>query len=114
RRHCMTNATLSSLAPAADLQRLHQWRDRLLSLLLLIALLALAEVLVDRGQISRLVLAAPSHVWAVLEDGIATGFYVPHVVSTVSSIFAGFLIAATIAITVAGLLASIPMLERVL
>src|SRR5690606_32108166 len=68
----------------------------------------------NRGLVSRLVLAAPSHVWTVLEDGIATGFYVSHVVSTVSSIFAGFLIAAAIAITTAGLLASIPMLERVL
>jgi len=111
----MKNLALSAprtVIPAAP--RLRHWRDYLLSFLLLVILLALAEILVDTGQVSRLVLAAPSDIWAVLKDGIVTGFYTPHILSTVSSIFAGFLIAGAIAVTIAGLLASVPALERVL
>jgi NitT/TauT family transport system permease protein len=91
-----------------------RWLEHGASLLLLIMLLGLAEAAAGRGWVSRLVMPAPSQVWAVLVDGFASGFYLPHLRSTVGSIFAGFAIAATAAITIAGTLASIPVLERVL
>ncbi|MBC5767853.1 ABC transporter permease [Ramlibacter albus] len=84
------------------------------SFTLLVLLVGLAEVAAQRGWVSKLVLPAPSQIWAVLVDGFTSGFYLPHLRSTVGSIFAGFFIAATAAITIAGTLASVPVLERVL
>lgn len=91
-----------------------RWAERGASLLLLIFFLGLAEVATRSGWVSPLVLAAPSQVWAVLVDGFSSGFYMPHLRSTVGSIFAGFFIAGSLAIAIAGTLASVPVLERVL
>lgn len=91
-----------------------RWTERGASLLLLILFLGLAEVATRSGWVSPLVLAAPSQVWAVLMDGFSSGFYAPHLRSTVGSIFAGFFIAGSLAIAIAGTLASVPVLERVL
>jgi NitT/TauT family transport system permease protein len=91
-----------------------RWLEYGASLLLLVVLLGFAETAANKGWVSRLVMPAPSQVWAVLVDGFTSGFYLPHLKSTVGSIFAGFAIAATAAITIAGTLASIPVLERVL
>jgi len=112
----MVDAVLRAPASARHTRAPHpvHWREYTASLLLLLSLLALAEVAANRGWVSPLVMAAPSQVWAVLVDGFSSGFYGPHLRSTVGSIFAGFAIAATAAISIAGTLASIPVLERVL
>ncbi len=98
--------------PAAD--GAHRWMEGGASLLLLLVLLGLAEAAAKLGWVSKLVMPAPSAVWAVLVDGFSSGFYMPHLRSTVGSILVGFAVAATAAITIAGTLASIPVLERVL
>ena len=85
-----------------------------ISLLIVIALLAWAEYAARAGLVSRLVLPAPSRVWAVLVEGFATGFYVEHILSTVTALISGFLIAGTAAITIAGVLSSIPFIERIM
>lgn len=85
-----------------------------ISLMILIALLAWAEYAARTGLVSRLVIPAPSRVWAVLVEGFATGFYIEHISSTVTALIFGFLIAATVAITLAGILSSIPVIERIM
>lgn len=84
------------------------------SLLILLAFLSWAEYAARNGLVSRLVLPAPSRVWAVLVDGFSSGFYVDHIMSTVTALVAGFLIAGTTAITLAGVLSSIPFFERIM
>jgi NitT/TauT family transport system permease protein len=112
----MTDAVLQ--APAAPQAAPRRGSTRHLeyaaSLGLLVLLLGLAETAAQRGWVHKLVMPAPSMVWAVLVDGFTSGFYMPHLRSTVGSIFAGFFIAGTAAITIAGTLASIPVLERIL
>lgn len=101
-------ATDGSAAPGS-----HR-REYAVSALLLVVLLGAAEIAVANKWVSQLVLPAPSQVWNVLVDGFGSGFYIKHVVSTLSSIFVGFAIASSCAISIAGLLASVPTLERIL
>ena len=91
-----------------------RWLEHAASLTLLVLLIGFAEVAARLGWVSPLVMAAPSQIWLVLVDGFTSGFYLPHLQSTVGSIFAGFLIASSAAIAIAGTLASVPVLERVL
>ncbi len=88
--------------------------DPLLSVGLGLALLGLAEYAARAKLISDLILPAPSAVFAALWDGMLSGFYVSHIVSTTTSLLIGFVIATAVSIAVAGVLASIARLERVL
>jgi NitT/TauT family transport system permease protein len=116
----MNDAAIGSTAPAAARTSPARPESRWLrpeyavSLLILVSLLGLAEYVARNGLVSRLVLPAPSLVWDVLVDGFTSGFYIKHIESTVTSIVVGFLIASTAAISIAGILASIPVVERVL
>ena len=78
-----------------------------------IALLSLAEIAGASGWISPLILPRPSAVWQSLVDGFSTGLYWRHIQSTLLSTMAGFGLASVSAIVIAGLLASVPWLERV-
>lgn len=104
----------TELSAAAAVRRESHWRDYTISAVILVSLLLAAEIAVDRKLVSPLVLPAPSQVWAVLLDGFASGFYWPHIRSTVASIVLGFSMAGAIAILISGAIASIPALERVL
>ncbi|WP_439590235.1 ABC transporter permease [Hydrogenophaga sp.] len=111
----MTELTLPAPVKGAPLaHRESHWREYTVSAAILVLLLMAAEVSVSHGWVSPLVLAAPSNIWLVLVDGFSSGFYLPHLRSTLSSILAGFFIAGSSAILMAGLLASIPVLERIL
>lgn len=105
-----------AVAAAADTKppRESHWREYTVSAVLLVVLLVAAEVAVDNKWVSRLVLPAPTQVWAVMVEGFSTGFYWPHIRSTLGSICVGFFVAGTGAISIAGLLASVPTLERIL
>lgn len=87
--------------------------DGLLSLLLAIGLIALAEVAANRQWVNPLILPNPSSVWAALVDGFERGIYWRHIRSTVFSTLAGFGSAALVAITIGGILAAVPRLERI-
>jgi NitT/TauT family transport system permease protein len=87
--------------------------DRLLTLLVTLAILALAEVAARNEWVSRLILAAPTDVARTLWAGLNDGIYWRHAGSTLSATLGGFALAAVSAIVIAGLLASIPRLERV-
>lgn len=110
-------STEISGADGASRRRAHlgrRWAEWGASLSLLVLVIAVAEVAASEGWVSKLVMPAPSAIWAVLVDGFTSGFYLPHLGSTMGSIFAGFAVAAAAAVTIAGTLASIPVLERVL
>lgn len=81
---------------------------------LAVAIVAIAEISARRGWVSDLVLPAPSEVAQALADGLSNGLFGPAIVSTVTATLAGFLLATVIALAVAGLLSSVPFLERVL
>jgi len=85
-----------------------------LSLALATALLLTAEIVADKKLVSPLILPPPSAVFAQLWEGLLSGFYLAHLLSTTGSLLAGFLLAAAISIAAAGLLASMPRLENVL
>lgn len=87
--------------------------DGLLSLLLAIALVALAEIAANREWVNSLILPNPSSVWNALVDGFERGIYWTHIRSTVFSTLAGFGSAAVVAITIGGILAAVPRLERI-
>ena len=88
--------------------------DPLLSLALAALLIGVAEYAAHYKLVSPLILPAPSAVLRTLWEGFASGYYLPHVLSTTASLIVGFLIAATIALVIGGLLASSPRLENVL
>jgi NitT/TauT family transport system permease protein len=87
--------------------------DPLLSLLVTVAVLGLAEVAARNEWVSRLILAAPTDVARTLWAGLADGIYWRHIGSTMQATLGGFLLAAVSGIAIAGLLASVPRLERV-
>src|SRR5581483_11173338 len=81
------------LSGGADVGRQARGRigvDPLLSLGLALALLALAEYAARAELVSDLILPAPSAVFAALWDGMVSGFYVSHIVSTTTSLLIGF------------------------
>ncbi|GAB3475249.1 ABC transporter permease [Nocardiopsis coralliicola] len=78
------------------------------------AALSLLELISRMGWVSDLVLPAPTQVAAALADGFATGLYWTHIGSTVLSTASGFAIAALAGVLGAGLLASMPRVERIL
>lgn len=87
--------------------------DVLLSLSIAVGIVALLEVLARAKKVSSLMLPAPSAVWAALTDGLSNGGWWMHIGSTVLSMLAGFITAICVAMVIAGLLASIGLLERV-
>jgi NitT/TauT family transport system permease protein len=81
---------------------------------LAIALVVAAQLAASYGVVSDLILPKPSTVAAVLFDGFVSGYYVDHTLSTIISLLSGFVVASLIAIALAGLLSSLPALERIL
>jgi NitT/TauT family transport system permease protein len=101
-------------APAHPLAR--AWEaipDWVLTLVVTLGLLLLAEVTARNEWVSRLILAPPTAVVQTLWAGLVDGIYWRHTWSTLEATLGGFALAAISAITIAGLLASIPRLERV-
>jgi NitT/TauT family transport system permease protein len=88
--------------------------DPVLSLALAVALLGIAEYAARMKLVSELILPAPSAVFATLWEGMVSGFYLSHIVSTTTSLIVGFLIATAVSIAAAGVLVSVPRLENVL
>lgn len=84
------------------------------SIALAVGVLVLAEISARNEWVSNLILPAPSDVARALVDGFSSGLFWPHISSTVLGTLTGFGISAVLALTIAGALASIPALERVL
>jgi NitT/TauT family transport system permease protein len=88
--------------------------DRAASLVLAAAILGLAELAASNEWVSRLILPRPSEVAVSLWNGLGSGIYWTHLLSTVRATIGGFLLAAVTAVAIAGLLTSIPRAERIL
>ena len=93
--------------------RRHLIPNPVYSVVLAAAALVLAEVAATNEWVSRLILPAPTAVVEALVNGFTTGLYWEHLLSTVRSTLGGFFLAAVLAISIAGLLASIERLEKI-
>jgi NitT/TauT family transport system permease protein len=105
--------TLPALPAPRPRSRLDAVPDRLLTLLVTLGILALAEVAARNEWVSRLILAPPTDIFRTLWAGLLDGIYWRHAWSTLAATLGGFGLAAVSAITIAGLLASVPRLERI-
>ena len=80
---------------------------------MVIAILGLAELAARKGWVSNLILPAPTDVWSTLRLGFEQGAYWEHIEATVIGTLGGFFIAAVSAVLLAGIMVSVPRLERV-
>lgn len=86
---------------------------RLISGALLLMLLAAWEFTVRRSGLSALVLPAPSAVAAALWNGVATGYFLPHVRATLSALLLGLAGGGVAGLLMGMALAESALLERV-
>lgn len=93
--------------------KLSTLQARLLSAALLLVLLAAWELAVRRSGLSALVLPAPSSVAAALWNGVATGYFWPHIRATVSALVLGLVGGGVAGLLVGMALAESTLLERV-
>lgn len=108
------SSTASPAKPIPFIDRLRFRPEYLVSLLLVAVMVSVAEYAAQREMVSSLILPAPSLVFRVLVEGIADGYYLGHLGSTLYAMLAGFALSAFVAITIAGILASSETLERIL
>lgn len=87
--------------------------DPVWSALIAVALISILEVSARYQWVSNYILPAPSAVWNALVDGFSRGIYVTELASTLASAAAGFLLAFTMSILIAGLLASSHKVEKI-
>src|SRR5690625_861685 len=78
----------------------------LFAVLLLVGWEAIASTM------SELVLPAPSVVFLVLWDGLKTGYFLPHIVRTVSEVLLGLLIGSILGITLGIVMGDIPFIRK--
>ena len=89
------------------------FKAHFLSAALLVILLAAWELMVRQWGLSALVLPAPSAIAASLWSGVATGYFWPHVVSTIQALLLGLLAGSVFGLLVGMALAESSLLERV-
>ncbi|MBK0328031.1 ABC transporter permease [Rhodobacteraceae bacterium F11138] len=75
-----------------DLSDIDTLRNRILSVFLLVAILAVWELLVRVGGIPVFVLPPPSSIFSAMWRGFATGVYYEHIAVTVFQVLAGYTI----------------------
>lgn len=91
------------------------WKDsKLVSPLLFVTVVLLWEAAVWFFAVPKIVLPPPSAVAVSLWQGIYTGSYLPHTLTTLWEIVAGFLVGAVIGIVLGIMIGLSPFLERVL
>lgn len=90
------------------------FKARIVSAALLALLLGAWEVMVRQWAVSALVLPAPSAVIASLWSGVVSGYFWPHVWSTLQAVLWGLAIGAAVGLLAGMALAESEWLERVL
>lgn len=93
--------------------KLTNLQARLISGALLLILLAAWELAVRRSGLSALVLPAPSSVTAALWNGVATGYFWPHMRATLSALLLGLAGGGVAGLLMGMALAESALLERV-
>lgn len=86
----------------------------LCSIAIAVGLIGAAEYYTRTGAISPLIMVPPSVILQVTIERFQSGLYVGHLVSSIWSMLLGFGSATVIAGAFAGLLASVPFMERVM
>ena len=89
------------------------FKVRLLSGALLLALLGAWEWIVRQWGLSALVLPAPSAIAASLWSGLETGYFWPHIVSTVQALLLGLAAGSIVGLLAGMALAESTLLERI-
>ena len=95
-------------------RRQRRWRERLLSLALLLAVLAAWYSLVQWRRLPPLVLPLPTAVARALVQNLLDGFLWPHVWITLSEIVLGFVGGSALGIGLGSLVALAPLVQRIL
>ena len=90
------------------------FKARLVAVALLIVLLGAWELFARQSGVSALVLPAPSAVAAALWTGLASGYFWPHIVSTLQALVLGLAAGAAIGLLAGMALAEFEFLDRVL
>lgn len=89
-------------------------QTRLLAGALFLVLVATWEAIARRSGVSALVMPAPSVVAAALWTGLATGYFLPHTLATLSAVLLGLASGGTAGLLVGMALAESALLERIL
>ena len=89
-------------------------KTRILSIALFAAMLIAWELLVRQWGLSALVLPAPSAVLQSLWNGLASGYFWPHILATAQALLLGLLLGSVIGLGAGMALAESDLLERVL
>ena len=89
-------------------------QTRLLAGALFLVLVATWEAIARRSGVSALVMPAPSVVAAALWTGLATGYFWPHTLATLSAVLLGLASGGTAGLLVGMALAESALLERIL
>lgn len=89
-------------------------QTRLLAGALFLVLVVTWEAIARRSGVSALVMPAPSVVAAALWTGLATGYFLPHTLATLSAVLLGLASGGTAGLLVGMALAESALLERVL
>ena len=90
------------------------FKARLVAVVLLIVLLGAWELFARQSGVSALVLPAPSAVAAALWTGLASGYFWPHIASTLQALALGLAAGAAIGLLAGMALAEFEFLDRVL
>ena len=90
------------------------FKARLVAVALLIVLLGAWELFARQSGVSALVLPAPSAVAAALWTGLASGYFWPHIASTLQALVLGLAAGAAIGLLAGMALAEFEFLDRVL
>ena len=90
------------------------FKARLVAVALLVVLLSAWELFARQSGVSALVLPAPSAVAAALWTGLASGYFWPHIASTLQALVLGLAAGAAIGLLAGMALAEFEFLDRVL
>ena len=90
------------------------FKARLVAVALLVVLLGAWELFARQSGVSALVLPAPSAVAAALWTGLASGYFWPHIASTLQALALGLAAGAAIGLLAGMALAEFEFLDRVL
>src|SRR5262249_25589477 len=102
------------LRPPQPPQRQRRGRERLLPLVLLLAVLAAWYGLVQWRRLPPLVLPLPTAVARVLVQNLLDGFLWPHLWVTLSEIVLGFVGGSALGVGLGSLVALAPLVQRIL
>ena len=89
------------------------WKTRFIAGVLLLILLALWELAVRQWGLSALVLPAPSAVAMALWNGLASGYFWPHLLATLQALLLGLAIGSVVGLLIGMLLAELVWAEQV-